>query len=210
MAEMFAKKLHSRDKIVSVWDKSDYNIDSRQPCTIVLQPIMEHDNKMSMVVYMRNNDMINIFPSDIFIHSTYLKYWCAKSNIEYKNIYWISAIAYYQKKRDEMKFVDRLIQQWSDDYTKLKITPSHWSPDFIKDLQIKEEIEELARSAHPSGWAFQEWINRISSPYVSEWTRIMLLAEAKRNKDKEIFQEILKQPWITEFGKIKDSLISPR
>jgi len=210
MERMFSKKIHSRDKIVMVWDKADYNIDSRQPCTIILQPIMEHDNKMSMVVVMRNNDAINILPSDIFIHSTYLKYWCAKSNIEYKNIYWVASIVYYQKKRDEMKFVDRLIEQWSDDYTKLKIKTTHWTPDIIKDLQVKEEVEELARTVRPSSWAFSEWISHISSPYVSDWTKIMLLAEAKKQKDREIFKEIFNQKWDSEFNSIKNSIISPK
>lgn len=209
--KVFKSKIHSRDKVISVWDKSDLDLDGRrQPCTIVLQPFMENDNKMSMMCVLRNNDMVNIFPSDIFIHSTYLKFWCAKRNIEYKNIYWVSAVAYYQKKRDEMKFVDRLLDQWKDDYATLSIQTTHWIPDIVKDLQVKEDIEEMARRIHPGNWTFSEWLSHINSPYVSEWARIMLLAEAKKKKDKEIFKEILVQPWVTEFGIIKDSIESPK
>lgn len=215
MAEMFAKKLHSRDKIVLVWDKADYNIDGRQPCTIILQPIMEADNKMSMVVYMRNNDMINIFPSDLFIHSTYLKFWCAKHSVEYKNIYWISAIAYYQKKRDTMRFVDRLLDSWEDDYTRLSVQPTHWTPDFIKDLELKEEIERLGRENYFSlpldrGGNMLDMLGDIKSDYIREWTQIMLLAEAKKQRNKVAFQSVLEHQWNTEFAAIKNSIVSPR
>jgi thymidylate synthase len=207
MEKAFLKKIHSRDKIISVWDKSDSDIDGRQPCTIVLQPFMEDDNKMSMLCIFRNNDAINILPSDIFIHSTYLKYWCAKSNIEYKNIYWVSAIAYYQKKRDEMKFVDRLLDKWKDSYQSLNVERTRWNQDTIKDLQVKEEIEEIAREGLVNMGALKDHLSHIVSSYVSEWTKIMVMAEAKIVKDKNTFDYLVNDPWYTEFGKIKDSII---
>jgi hypothetical protein len=203
MKELLSKNKHGRDKIVMVWNKGDTGIDGRQPCTIFLQPFMEHDNKMSMLVTMRNNDMINIFPSDIFIHSSYLKFWCIKNNIEYKNIYWVSAIAYYQKKRDKIKFVDRLINQWNGNYDNIQTT--HWDKDIINDLEIKETIEANVRDGGKI-----ELINGLKTPYVREWTNIMLMAEAKMRDDKETFSQLKNLTWTTEFAFIRDSLLTQK
>lgn len=205
MKEMLSKKLHSRDKIVLVWNKSDYNTDSRQPCTIILQPFMEHDNKMSMVVFMRNNDAVNILPSDIFIHSTYLKYWCSKYNIQYKNIYWVAAIAYYQKKRDKTKFVSRLLDNWKINYSNL--TPTLWTPQLANDMATKEGLEKSLRE----GGDIKEMEESESfihlHDYIKEWIKIMALAEAKKRKDKDSFQRLKASVWETEFSIIKDSIL---
>jgi thymidylate synthase len=197
MNDKLSKKIHGRDKIIHIWDKADYYIDGRQPCTIIMQPFTEADNKLSMTVYMRNNDMVNIFPSDIFIHSTYLKYWAMKKNLDYGKIYWVAAIAYYQKKRDKLKFIDRLLESWKLNYS--SISPTHWSPDFITDLQIKEEYEKSLRE-NSSGPSLPD----IKTDYVREWAQIMALYHYKKNKQE--FQKIYNLPWVTEFKYIKDSL----
>jgi len=207
MEKVFRSKIHSRDKIISIWNRSDLDLDGRRlPCTIILQLFMEDDNKMSMMCILRNNDMVNIFPSDIFIHSTYLKFWCTKYNIEYKNIYWVSAIAYYQKKRDEMKFVDRLLDQWSNNYSKLNIQPTHWDQSFLYDLQLKECFEESLRRESCTDVKLDD----IKSDYIREWAKIMLLYHLKKDKRKDEFQEIIRSDWHTEFKFIKDSIISPK
>ena len=201
MDEVLSKKIHSRDKIISVWEKSDYNLEGRQPCTIIMQPIMEDDNKMSLVVYMRNNDVINILPSDIFIHSTYFKYWATKKGIEYKNLYWVAGVAYYQKKRDVLEFPQRLIRDWKDDYT--KITPTRWNQEIISDLESKENIESNFINLDAS----LNSISNLKTDYVKEWTKIMLLHKLKREKN-SILRDILSEDWKTEFKIIRDSLFS--
>lgn len=203
MKETLSKKKNSRDKIVMVWDKNDININGRQPCTIVMQPIMETDGKMSIVILLRNNDMINIFPSDIFIHSSYFKYWCIKNDIEYKNIYWISSVAYYQKKRDQMQYVSRILEAWTGNYDSIQTT--HWNKDIIADLEIKETIEEAVREGGKI-----EPANNLKTPYVREWTNIMLMAEAKMRNDKNNFALIKNQTWSTEFDLIRDSLVTQK
>ena len=203
MKELLSKNKHSRDKIVMVWNKGDTDINGRQPCTIFLQPFMEYDNKMSMLVTMRNSDIVNIFPSDIFIHSSYLKYWCVKNDIEYKNIYWVSAVAYYQKKRDRIKFVERLLDRWTGNYNNLQT--SHWNKDIVSDLELKEDIEKNVRSGGKI-----ELTNNLKTPYVREWTNIMLMAEAKIRNDKELFTQLKNLEWTTEFRLIRDSLLTKK
>lgn len=207
MQDVLAKRIQSRDKIVQVWKEGDYELTGRQPCTITMQPVMEHDNKMSLIVYMRNNDMINIFPSDVFIHSTYFKYWAARRGLEYKNLYWIAAVAYYQKKRDKLEFSQRLLQQWSQNYSNLKTTK--WDIELTDELAYKEEVEESLRG----GSSLQQAIDSsylFKSDYAREWLLIMLLAYAKKNKQVEEFEHIYRLPWITEFSLLKESITPPK
>jgi len=207
MKEALSKKIHSRDKIIQVWKKSDYSLKGRQPCTIIMQPIVEHDNKMSLVVYMRNNDMINIFPSDIFIHTTYFKYWCVKYDIEYKNLYWISAVAYYQKKRDKLKFAERLIEQWADTYQ--NIISTKWNIDVTKDLEIKENYERSMLLAKESGARYtiaHQCLEQLKTDYGREWFKIAMLKIFKIDKNKKAFNAVKKSKWFTEFNLIKDSI----
>jgi hypothetical protein len=199
MEKLLSSKVHSRDKIIHVWEKDDYHSKSRQPCTIIMQPFTEADNRLSMIVYMRNNDMINIFPSDIFIHSTYLKYWAVKRNLAYGNIYWVSAIAYYQKKRDRLKFVERLLQQWSLNYRKANIAPVKWNHEFYSDFAKKEILEKQLRDG------LNIDLENIQTPYIKEWLKIMLLYHLKKDKDE--FKKIYDSTWLTEFGLLKDSII---
>jgi hypothetical protein len=205
MKNCLSTKPQARDKIISVWDREDFFTKSRQPCTIIMQPILEYDKKMSLIVYMRNNDMINIFPSDIFIHSTYFKYWCANFGIEYKNLYWVSAVAYYQKKRDEMKFVDRLLKDWKDDYRSCKIKSSTWNKDFIEDFKNKEIFESLIE-VNPDPEKIEESLSKFKTNYVKEWYKVMLLAYFKKNKKKKEFKDIFDSEFKTEFKLIKESI----
>lgn len=207
MKEALSKKIHSRDKIIQVWKKSDYSLKGRQPCTIIMQPIMEHDNKMSLVVYMRNNDMINIFPSDIFIHTTYFKYWCTKYDIEYKNLYWISSIAYYQKKRDKLKFAERLLNQWTTTYQNTNVTT--WDKDIIADLEKKEELEQnILKSNSPTIKKFDcfNCLDNLKTDYIREWFKIIMMQVFKKDGDKSAFNAVKKSKWFTEFNLIKDSI----
>lgn len=203
MKDVLSKRTQSRDKIVQVWKPGDYNLSGRQPCTITMQPVMESDNKISLIVYMRNNDMVNIFPSDIFIHSTYFKYWAAYHGLEYKNLYWVAAVAYYQKKRDELKFVERLISQWSDNYN--GITPTLWTKDLVEQLALKEQFENQT-----SNLDFESQLSSLSIPYVNEWYRIMLLAQFKKQLKKDEFEHVSQMQWQTEFGRLKSSITPPR
>jgi thymidylate synthase len=209
MQEMLSKRKQSRDKVITVWERGDYSLDGRQPCTIMMQPIMEHDDKMSLVVYMRNNDIVNIFPSDIFIHSTYFKYWAIKNDIEYKNLYWIAAVAYYQKKRDELEFIDRLLDSWENDYDTLGIEPHHWDKNTIEDLEYKEELEN-SKIWNSKFENVTDALSKFTTDYVRDWFKIMLLANFKANKEKEKFSQIYATQFNSEFAKIRDSIVSPK
>lgn len=203
MDNMLSKRTQSRDKVVQVWMPGDYDLNGRQPCTITMQPVMEADDKMSLIVYMRNNDMVNIFPSDIFIHSTYFKYWAAQYGIEYKNLYWVAAVAYYQKKRDELKFVERLVSQWSDNYE--GIVPTTWTKELVEQLELKEQFERQFPQVD-----FEDQLKELRIPYANEWYRMMLLAQFKKQRMKDEFQHIAQLPWVTEFSLLKDSITPPR
>ncbi len=205
MDRVLSSKIHSRDKIISVWKEGDYSIKGRQPCTITMQPLMEHDNTLSMIVYMRNNDMINIFPSDIFIHSTYLKYWATKKKLKYGNIYWVSAVAYYQKKRDALNFPQRLLDQWEHTYESAEIAPTIWNQDHIDDFEKKEVAEELLRSGQKDTKSVI-----FKTDYIKEWYWITLLYHFKKDKDKEKFNNLYNSQWITEFKLIKNSILPPK
>lgn len=204
MKELLSKKIHARDKIVQVWQKEDSYIKGRQPCTIIMQPIMEADDKLSLVVYMRNNDMINIFPSDVFIHSTYFKYWATHYGYEYKNLYWIAGVAYYQKKRDVLEFPRRLLNEWKDDYSIVKTTK--WDKILIEELSLKEDIEKGFEDATKDDRYFIDAISLFNSAYVREWYMIMLLAHAKQTNDKEMFDSAYNRHWETEFSLIRESI----
>jgi len=204
MEALLKSKVHSRDKIVHVWEQEDYHSKGRQPCTIIMQPFMEANDTLSMVVYMRNNDMINIFPSDIFIHSTYLKYWATKRKLKYGKIYWVSAIAYYQKKRDKLKFVERLLDQWDTDYTEIQSTP--WDNKILDDLIEKEKIEQHFVD-DPS---FLEKDPILETDYVQEWFWIMQLYHFRKTKNKQAFEKLTKRPWLSEFSLIKESILPPK
>lgn len=207
LEKLLTKKIQSRDKIVSIWDKDDVDLKGRQPCTIIFQPIMEADDKLSLVVYMRNNDIINIFPSDVFIHSTYFKYWAASAGIEYKNLYWVAAVAYYQKKRDKLEFPQRLLAEWSQDYS--TIVATGWNVDLVDELKLKEETEQYLLSGGRLQQAVDD-LNLFKVDYPREWLMIMLLANAKQAGQKDIFEELLKMNWRTEFGILKESITPPK
>jgi hypothetical protein len=203
MKNILSKKINSRDKIVNIWENDDINLNGRQPCTIIMQPIMEYDNKISLVVYMRNNDMINIFPSDIFIHTSYFKYWCVKNNLEYKNLYWISAVAYYQKKRDILNFPQRLIDQWKYNYHNIKTTK--WDKNLVEELILKEEHEfKMINSKGDRSQEILTFISNLKNDYIKEWYKITGLKVARINNNKDIFYHIYNSEWNTEFKFIKD------
>lgn len=207
MKELLSKKIQGRDKIVHVWNKDDINLKGRQPCTIIMQPVMEHDDKLSLVVYMRNNDMINIFPSDVFIHSTYFKYWSTYFGYEYKNLYWVATVAYYQKKRDVLQFPQRLLAEWDKDYQ--SFTETKWDKSLLTELSFKEELEQSARLGSLGSNLIDE-IGAFSVPYAQEWYMIMLLAEFKAAGKKDEFKEVFSRTWHTEFNFIKDSITPPK
>jgi thymidylate synthase len=209
MERLLGTKVHSRDKIVHVWERDDYYAKGRQPCTIIMQPFTEADNRLSMIVYMRNNDMINIFPSDIFIHSTYLKYWAIKRKLEYGNIYWVSAIAYYQKKRDKLKFTKRLLEEWKHNYYIAQIKPTHWDRDILDDLELKERYEAKLRGEEID-LEYGPALSDFRTDYVREWCKIMTLYHYRASKLKDQFEELSRSAWHTEFGLIKDSILPPR
>jgi thymidylate synthase len=207
MQELLSKKKHSRDKIISVWNKSDIDLNGRQPCTIIMQPIMESDDKMSLVVYMRNNDMINIFPSDVFIHSTYFKYWAIENNIEYKNLYWVSAVAYYQKKRDELNFINRLLNSWDTNYDNLEIPTHKWTKDTTDDLKLKEHYESI-NLWESSSKIVLDSLNNFKTDYIRDWMKIMLLYNYKKNNDKENYKNIHNTVFNSEFRQIKNKIFT--
>jgi len=207
MQNVLKNKKLGRDKIVSVWQQSDYIMNGRQPCTIIMQPFIEEDGKFSLVVFFRNNDMINIFPSDVFIHSSYFKYWCVKSNIEYKNLYWISAVAYYQKKRDKLRFAERLLEQWKKTYKDVQTTK--WNTDIINDLDCKEVLEKdiiLDINLNKRRNNCYQCLEQLNTDYVKEWFKIIMLKIFKIDKDKKSFKDIQNSKWHTEFSLIKDSI----
>lgn len=206
MERILSNKIHSRDKIVHVWEREDYYSKGRQPCTIIMQPIVEDDDRLSMVVYMRNNDMINIFPSDIFIHSTYLKYWATKKKLKYGNIYWVAAVAYYQKKRDKLKFVERLLQEWKDDYNRSDIETTVWNNKILEDFVEKEKVEQAFNSSESA--LHIEPI--FQTDYVKEWFWLMKLYHLRKRRDKKEFESLINSPWNTEFKLIKDSILPPK
>lgn len=206
MNEVLSKRKQSRDKIVQVWKPGDYQLDGRQPCTITMQPFLEEDDKMSLIVYMRNNDMINIFPSDVFIHSTYFKYWAVENNIEYKNLYWVSAVAYYQKKRDKLSFVERLLNQWNTDYNSSGISSHIWTKETNSDLRLKEHYEAInIWNSKPS--KVIESLSKFKTDYISDWMKIMILANYKKQGKKTEFDEIYNLDFNSEFSEIKNSIV---
>ena len=209
MEQLLRGKLNSEDKILQVWAKGDYSAKGRRPCTIIMQPVMECDGRLSMIVYMRSNDMINLFPSDIFIHSTYLKYWATKKKIPYGNIYWVAAKAYYQKKRDKLRFIERLLEEWENDYEGFGIEPTRWTNRTLEELDHKEEFEQrviLAPNPLPPSSVLINEITSFNPGYVREWYKLMLLAQFKKLKMKDEFQEIFDTRFTTEFGKIKEHI----
>lgn len=182
LRDLLSKKKHSRDKILTIWSPEDLQTNLRQPCTIIMQPFQEHDGKFSLVVYMRNNDMINIFPSDIFIHSTYFKYWTTKLELEYKNIYWVSAIAYYPKKRDTVNYINRMLSAWKHGYN--NIPCEKWSSETISDFEMKEIAELKLLNGEINIDDAVSYSDIFKTQYIKEWYLFMVNSILKMQKKK--------------------------
>jgi len=209
MNDMLSKRKQSRDKIVQVWQQGDYQLNGRQPCTIIMQPFLEEDDKMSLIVYMRNNDMINIFPSDVFIHSTYFKYWAVENDIEYKNLYWMSAIAYYQKKRDQLNFVNRLLDAWSLNYQTGKYEPHKWTKETVEDLKLKEHYESINLWDSGPDKLIKD-ISNFKTNYIKDWFKIMALGNYKLQGNRNNFLKVYNTIFDSEFREIKKSITPPK
>jgi hypothetical protein len=115
-------------------------------------------------------------------------------------LYWVAAVAYYQKKRDELNFIKRLIDQWAKNYNGISATK--WDSKIIDDYHLKEQCEQKGVEY----WKDKFKNKLFESSYIDEWFKIMLLARFKMANMKEQYRELYNMSFNTEFSFIKEKM----
>lgn len=101
-----------RDAVVPIFDCSDLVREEypRTPCTTALHFYCEDKDSLNLQVTMRANDVVNLLIYDVFHHSMLLRWMASKLGIKVGKYQHFSTIAYYQKKREERGYIDRLLK----------------------------------------------------------------------------------------------------
>ena len=120
----------SKEAVVTILDKDDLsNKLPRIPCTISLQFYLNHLKQLCLHVNMRTNDVVNLLIYDVFHHSIFQRMVASKLGLALGTYSHHATIAYFQKKREAVGYIDRLLESKLVEY---KI--SSLDNDFIDQL----------------------------------------------------------------------------
>ena len=102
-----------RDAVVSVWRLHDISREkgTRTPCTLNLHFYIDNNDKVNLNVNMRTNDVVNLLIYDVFHHSMVLQYVASSLDMQVGKYSHFTPLAYYQKKREERGYIDRLVEE---------------------------------------------------------------------------------------------------
>lgn len=112
------KQRTSREAIISIWSDKyllEQGAFNRRPCTLTLH-FMIRNKKLLLFVNMRSNDLINLFPYDVFHHTFIQKYIASKLNLGLGSYHHFTSHMYYPKKRERegREFISRTLAKLDD------------------------------------------------------------------------------------------------
>ena len=105
----------SREAILNMWH-GDYLLNqktyNRRPCTLTIH-FMVREKKLHCWVNMRSNDIINLFPYDVFHHTMLQQYIAARLGLGLGHYHHSSSHSYYPKKRERAgrRFLEKTIEK---------------------------------------------------------------------------------------------------
>lgn len=167
-----------RDAVVPVFDVGDLVRDKlpRTPCTTGLHFYSSSKDVLNLQVTMRTNDVVNLLIYDVFHHSMLLRWMASKLNMKVGKYQHFSTSAYYQKKREERGYIDRLLKY---DIKYYKINP-------IKNFEI--EMNEILSGVVKTKGIYLE------SDFMGDFSQLLfcLWGGQKPKFKTEFFKEALK------------------
>jgi len=116
VVSILKKNKHERHAVLNIFDNSDIDPAlgiSRIPCTLSLH-FFVNDNKVNLQVNMRTNDAVNLLIYDVFHHSMLQRYVASSLKLELGLYRHFSSIMYYQKKREERGYINKLLERFND------------------------------------------------------------------------------------------------
>jgi len=119
--DILHKNKYERDAVISIFNSNDTERPkgTRTPCTQTLHLYTDHNGFINMHVNMRTNDVVNLLIYDVFHHSMILNYVCGVLDKPVGKYSHFTPIAYYQKKREERGYIDRMLDSEIKVYHKL-------------------------------------------------------------------------------------------
>ena len=148
----------------------------RSPCTLGLHFYCVNKEVLNLQATMRTNDVVNLLIYDVFHHSMLLRWMAAELKMKVGKYQHFSTIAYYQKKREERGYIDRL----------LKEDIKYYKIDLIENFDI--ELNEVVTRALKVRGIF------LNSDFMSDFSQLLFcLLEGQESKYKtEFFKEAFK------------------
>jgi hypothetical protein len=110
---LLKRNKYERDAVVTVFNPGDIVRERlpRSPCTIGLHFYSSDKETLNLQVTMRANDVVNLLIYDVFHHSMLLRWMASRLKMNVGTYQHFSTIAYYQKKREERGYVERLLKE---------------------------------------------------------------------------------------------------
>lgn len=175
---LLKRNRYERDAVVSVFNSSDLVRESypRTPCTLGLHFYSDSRKTLNLQVTMRANDVVNLLIYDVFHHSMLLRWMASKLGMKVGKYQHFSTIAYYQKKREERGYIDRL----------LKSDIKYYKIDSIESFDV-ELNEVISRAIKVRGVL-------LNSDFMSDFSKLLfyLWEEQEPKFETEFFKEAFK------------------
>lgn len=99
----------SKHAVITVFNSEDLLSKLRVPCTLSLHFYTNKRNALDMHVNMRTNDVVNLLIYDVFHHAMIQRFLASRLRLDLGTYSHHCSIAYYQKKRENIGYIDRLI-----------------------------------------------------------------------------------------------------
>ena len=175
---LLKRNKYERDAVVNVFSSDDLVRERipRSPCTLGLHFYCTDKETVNLQVTMRTNDVVNLLIYDVFHHSMLLRWMASNLGMKVGKYQHSCTIAYYQKKREERGYVDRL----------LKADIKYYKIDPIENFEV--ELNEVLSRAKKVRGIYLE------SDFMSDFSQLLFcLWEGQKPKFKtEFFKEALK------------------
>ena len=176
--DILRKNKYERDAVIPVFDSNDVRrlVVPRTPCTLNLHFYLDYSKSLNLQVNMRANDVVNLLIYDVFHHSMLLRWMSSKLELPIGKYQHFTTIAYYQKKREERGYIDRL----------LKEDIKYYKIDKIEQFDVQMgQLVQLIRTTDTLG--------PISSPFMIDLciaVRSLLKGDKKPGFCTKFFEEV--------------------
>ena len=167
----------TRECVLTMWQNSYLTDPGRTPCTLTLH-FMIREERLHLFVTMRTNDVINLLPYDIWQHTTLQMVIASLLGLKLGDYHHHVHQAYWQKKRDNMPYVNNAIDILSNS-ERYDLPPDDISY-FEEDLKF---LIYFANSALAGKFSeidqLDESKNLIKSTLIREWLFVLISSYAK-------------------------------